>query len=227
MVGVAAVFPALHAFLLLSDDESGNPRYFLHITVVAAVGALWASAPARSRPPGRAWNGVLVGALVCTAAISLVALTSPARTKPEQEHLVFESLLGRDRRSDLAGVGAQWLDQRALAQDIERLVPRRSRVLADSTYTFALVVFSDRRTSFVIPNDRDFEPILAAPEGKVDFVVTADAAFLRNRFREGYTDPVGSVVTGQPERWERVAERGPFVLYRSKDGLLGSRKPPI
>jgi 4-amino-4-deoxy-L-arabinose transferase-like glycosyltransferase len=222
LLGTAAVFPALHAYLLLNNATTGNPRYFLPVTVVAAVAVLWAAAPERRRPLAQAWNLVLVAAFAGTAVVSTFALTSPVRTKVEQEHLVFETALGRDRNEQLAGVGAVWLDLRALARDVERMVPARSRVLADSTYTFPLILFSANRTSFVIPNDRDFEPILADPEGKVDFVVTADEAFLRNRFGAQYDDPVGAVVAGQPDRWEKVATHGSFTLYRSKDGLLGS-----
>jgi hypothetical protein len=221
--GLALVFPALHGFLLLRGSTTGNPRYFLPITVVATVGALWCAAGARLRLPYRVLNAVLVGGLVATACVSVVVLRDPDRTKVEQESFVFDSLVGKDRSHDLEVLGQGWQDFRDLADDIDRVVPASSRILADSTYAFPLVVYSQRRSSFVIPNDRDFEPTLADPEGKVDHVVVADEAFLRVRFGGRYSDPVGDVVRGSPDRWRLVSVRGSMRLFVSVDGLLRAR----
>ena len=206
--GAALVFPAFHALLLTRNATTGNPRYFLAGTVVEAVAVLWAASPRRSRPLGKAWNILLVTGLALSGVVSMVALRDPVRTKVEQENYVFDMLVGKDRRPELDSKASEWAAFRALAKDVDRIVPT-SAVLADNTYAFPLLVFSEKRTSFVIPNDRDFEPILADPEGKVDFIVQADEGYLRYRFGGRFEDPVGDIVKAAPTRWEtrRVPRR--------------------
>jgi len=84
--------------------------------------------------------------------------------------------------------------------------------MADTTGSFAAVVISRHPERFVIPNDRDFEPIAADPRGRVSFLIVATVS--DDTHTGNGIDLAGRVRQADPTAWELVKDYDGVQLYR-------------
>jgi hypothetical protein len=169
ILAAASVFPLTHAVLLLEGKSWGLPRYFATAALFAAVAAAWLlSAGPRARWLRLGWRTAVVAVLLLGAITGPVALTSPVATTDEAEARIFGSF---DVTQPQVSSGQNFTRWRTVAADLDSVLAHGKTVLLDTNQGFPLVLFSRYPSGFVIPSDRDFESILADPNGRVDYAL--------------------------------------------------------
>jgi Dolichyl-phosphate-mannose-protein mannosyltransferase len=170
ILAAASVFPMTHVVLLLEGKSWGLPRYFATAALFAAVAAAWLlSAGPRARWLRVGWRTAVVAVLLLGAITGPVALTSPVATTDEAEARIFGSF--NVTQPQVNSSGQNFTRWRTVAADLDPVLAHGKTVLLDTNQGFPLVLFSRYPSGFVIPSDRDFESILADPNGRVDYAL--------------------------------------------------------
>jgi hypothetical protein len=190
LLAAAACVPAFVALQLYQRSTWAVPRFFTnHVVFGAAMAMLVMSA--KSDPDGgmdgavrvsRNWKmpalGVTVVLLQVAGAIAgTFFLADPKVSAAESEWVFFRGVLGRDD-STLPTVGGQQLDRsqsdlhpyQELTAELDKLLVHGKRVAMD-TLVGVPVLLTSKPEQFIIPEDRDFQLIMADPVGRVDFIV--------------------------------------------------------
>ncbi len=179
LLGVFGVLPSVLAIQLADGSSWMVPRFLYHLPFVGAVAALWATGRRGSTPTSRAF-GWLACALVPVGAITGTwFLADPANTHAEGEYALFGPMLGRD--DGVAGIDlhgdasnrvffADMRPYRELTAYLDPKLADGARVAMDSLQALP-VLLSDHPKQYVVPEDRDFERILADPVGRFEYIV--------------------------------------------------------
>jgi hypothetical protein len=208
IAGCALVFPALEAFLLLRHRTGGNPRYFMLLILFGAVAAAWMVGRGWRHA---AWPAALVLLLTVGAGAVTVKLTDGRATHLEGESAVFRRLL----REPAPGIDPEWQTWRAVTLKLDSLLTGKRRVLADTSYSFPAVLYTHKRSHFVIPSDRDWEKTVADPGGKVDVVILPNAAYLKRK-STAYGSAPKDVLEAEPGSFELAGDFGIVSLWVRK-----------
>lgn len=204
LVLVAAVF---------SDDISKIVlRAALPVALTALFGGAWIY---------RASNGLRVGVFALTLGFLLVSLPLTWHQMQRypyqnQEQAFVRSLFsGKDQNGALSrgGFTTGIREESAMAARIKRLVGgRRDAVLTDNAQTYAIVLLSGRPDIFldrVDKGDSGWRRVLAAPEGRVRYMLLATGAggdLIRMRYPQA--------AEGSSARFVPVYRTGRYVLVR-------------
>lgn len=204
--------PAAIAVEIAKSSTYGNARYFVPLSLFAAMLGMWLLARLkRLRAPAGAGLVVL---LVAGAASATLYESGANHANVESEYVVFSRVLGRtaEGRED-ERYRPQVLTWRKLARDLDAELKRSQLVLADVSVSFPAIAYTRHPDRWVISSDRDFEPILADPVGRVDWLVVSSvrSGELGSQLQRALT-PV------QEGRWELWRDYGIAKVYnfRSK-----------
>ena len=74
------------------------------------------------------------------------------------------------------------------------------------------MLFTRHPGQLVIPEDRDFEPLLAAPTGRVELIAIPRSLDGSRASRD--LPSITAILTGSPEQWEKMGSYGGLDLYR-------------
>lgn len=185
------LLPAALAWQLGDGSTWMVPRFLVHtpllatVTVMAVVAAtrdraigttVTLDVPRRRRAAGAvAW--IAVAAIPLGAVTSTLYLADPDRAHAEGEYVMLGPLLGHDDPRTAAGFDAsnEVFDAdidafRELTADLDARLGPGERVVMDSLQATPFVM-SRRPQSFIVPEDRDFEEILADPVGRFEYIV--------------------------------------------------------
>jgi hypothetical protein len=212
IVACAATIPAAIAYEVAGSSTYGNPRYFVPLSLFAALLGAWSLAQLK-RP--RAWaEAGLVALLVLGAASATVYEAGPNHGNVESEYVVFSRLLGR--RSD-SGQGEKYRPQvqtwERLAHDLDAQLTGPHRALVDISVSFPALAYTRRPDRWVVSSDRDFEPIAADPVGRVDWLVVSSS-------RPGPLATQFQRILGNTDggHWEPWHDYGIATVYRYRSG---------
>jgi len=216
LAGAWLVYPALNAVLVLQGKSFGNSRYFVVCTLIGTVAALWLASEHLDEEgiPGRRGGRMARAALAIllvdlTAVVTTVAGTMPSYTKVEHEDVVFRAMLG-ESSEDRANDAANWQEWRRLADEVDPRLTGDRRLLADVSYAFPLVVFSNRVDHMIVTNDRDFQQVVADPGGRFQYVlVPRPGVVASSRVR----DVVTPIIAGSPTSWRSLGDFDKVTLY--------------
>jgi hypothetical protein len=171
----------------------------------------------------RKWLAVAGGAAVLGAALPLtwhVMYTWPIndyepyfvdalKTGKDQEGRV---LRGASLQHDTLGIGAE----RKMAAYVDRVSPRRGRVLTDDVFTFGVLLVGGHPERYLDRIDRGdtyWTRVRDHPFGRVDYFLVGDAA--ADLIRQRYP----GLLDGYVPRWAKLAYRvGPYRLFRIARG---------
>jgi len=211
------VFPANMAYQLLRQSAPLAARYFYPCWIVGVAAAL---ALAGDRAPGRAAavnvrRSLMVVAAFATAAIQLFAFADRRVSNVENEGVLFAPVLGRRAPSppDAAGWDAPYRPWRSMFRVADPLLAGGDRLMLDTDSAPQATLFSRHPDRLIIPEDRDFEQILAAPDGRVDLIALPTAAGQRG---SRYYAAIAAVVAGRSARghWVTLGSYEAITLYR-------------
>jgi len=204
----AASLPLAVAYEVAGSATYGNPRYFLPLSLFAALLGAWLLAQIE-RP--KAWAEVGVVALLVLGALSATLYEAGSNHgNVESEYTVFSRLLGR---STDAGQGETYKPQiviwQQLAHDLDGQLTGSHRALLDISVSFPAVAYTGQPDRWVVSSDRDFESIVADPVGRVDWLVVAATrpGPLVAQFQRILTTVDGG-------RWEPWRDYGIAKVYR-------------
>ncbi len=211
------VFPVLLGTQMLRHNAPAAARYFYPCWVVAVAAALALAGGAGW--PRRTWRNrraIIAAAAPLAAMIQLLALASPRVANVEHEDVLFAPLIGR-AAPDVTGEGlladqlASWDELFAAA---DPMLATGDRLLLDTDSAPQAVLFTRHPGQLVIPEDRDFEPIMAAPRGRVDLI--AAPRTLDGGRGSRYWSTIVAVIAESPDEWSRIGSYGPLDLYQFK-----------
>lgn len=172
MIICAASLPAAIAYEVSQSATYGNPRYFVPLSLFAALVGAWLLGQMK-RPRALAEMGLVV-LLVLGAVSATLYEAGSNHGNVESEYVLFSRLLGRSTDS---GQGEVYKPQlgvwRQLTDDLDGQLTGSSRVLLDVSVSFPAVAHTRHPDRWVVSSDRDFQSILADPVGRVDWLVVS------------------------------------------------------
>jgi hypothetical protein len=206
-IGLAALsMPAFVAFQLLLKSSYGTPRYFSLMPVFGAVLAMWVIAHATEwRPKVR--QPLIAG----SAALLVVGAVAPPFVYDEkdmapvdQEWVLYSSITrGEATRRGTFLSGLESL--------IGKLDPElaEGKIAALDTEGGIPLVLSRHPRSFIVPEDRDFEQIMADPSGRFDYAIV-----MKVDFRTGSTGAIKDAMARvEGGRFELLEDFGAAELW--------------
>lgn len=216
VVGMILLLPIVITWQTHEGTSWDVPRFYTVIPMLVTVGVMWLVFASRSR---RNWSvtfsvvGVVL--LVAGSITGTVLIADVKRTSVEGDSVFFGAVLGRSPEDTWipSDDGPGFLDILAPFRQMERdLVPsfKRGRTVALDTIIAVPFLVSDYPQNYIIPEDRDFEPIIADPIGRVDFIIRISS----NR-ATGYGVLLDQVIAGADGgKWVHVGSYGRSVrLY--------------
>ena len=220
ILAAAGVFPMTHVLLLLRHGSWGDPRYFAPAAFFAAIGAAWLASAGPRWPWLRAgWDTAVVAVLLVGAITAPIALSDRVATAVEAEWRVFGNFIGTPSQiatnkhdSQSAQDLSVW---RQVAADLDPELARGKRALVDTNLGFAVVLYSNHPSGFIVSSDRDFESILADPAGSVDYAISSSAC---NKGIDVVSDRFGYGRLGTAPSPGLVHEYGCVRVYRLQTG---------
>lgn len=231
ILGLVFVLPAAVGMQTIQGTSWAIPRFYILTPLLAAAAALWFAG--RSAPDansallwsdapgsGRRRVGTLAALCVPLGAITgTLYLASDRLAVGEGEFVLMQPLLGRaDPDDPVDGTGPTpapatlaWLDDfQNLSRDLDPLLAAGATVAMDSKNGYSMI-FSDHPGQYLVPEDRDFQPIMSDPVGRVDYIivlkgsVTFESTILTNALSH----------VGADGRWELMENyRDRLELYR-------------
>ena len=209
------VFPVLLGTQMLRRNAPAAARYFYPCWVVAVAAALALAGGAGW--PRRTWRNrraVIAAVAPLAAVVQLLALANPRVANVEHEDVLFAPLVGRPAPS-VTGQGLltdQLTAWDALFAVADPMLADGDRLLLDTDSAPQAVLFTRHPGQLVIPEDRDFEPILAAPRGRVQLIAVPRT--LDGGHASRYWASILAVMVESPSEWSLVGSYGPLDLYR-------------
>lgn len=233
LLAAAACVPAFIALQLYQQTTWAVPRFFTNHVVFGAAIALLAmstdetlerrslvtpgrSPRARSRWPMPALAVLVVLLQIGGAAGGTLLLADPKVSAAESEWVFFRAVLGRSATS-LPVIDGHQLDRtqsdlhpyQDLTADLDKLLGHGKRVAMD-TLNGVPVLLTSKPKQYIIPEDRDFQLIMADPIGRVDYVVVIPSS------RASYAgDLIAGVVKQVDSRgtWKQIKQYGKGIAY--------------
>ena len=208
---VLGTIPAFVALQLLLRSSWGNPRYFAVLPLGACVLAMWALALARRwavhAQMGLAFLLTVMG--VAGAGAATYAYSDPIRTSIESESVFFSAITGRPQPDY-----PRRFDQlRPLIGFLDPQLAKGKVAVIDTRGGFPLLM-SAHPQQFIVPEDRDFEQIMADPTDRFDYVVLPSVG-LASRYQAVIQGAMSAVEGGH---FVLVKDYGAATLWQFQPG---------
>ncbi len=220
------VFPAIVFIQQFRGTAPGQTRYYYPAWIVGVVVAFDVAQRLEQRADTRritilrplAWAG-LGAVAVASLASQVIGLSSARVATVESEHLLFAPLIGRESpAADAATLRDKSAGWKLLFAVTDGELARGAHLMLDTDTSPDGPLFTRHADQLVIPEDRDFEQTLAAPEGRVEYVaVRVSAIGSSSRYLPSMMAIVDSTTKGT---WTKIAEYGTapnfmIALYRA------------
>ena len=213
----ASVFLVIQIYQVITHTGYGDPRYFVTSILFATIAVAWLASTRPSALTG-ARNLALIGLLIIGGVTGPRALTSGRITDIEGECHFFDygaarvlPFLGRPIRMTPCNYCGQQPNLLAAWQKLDATLDRtlkpNDRVLADNFSNFYTVDFTRKADQFVVRNDRDWQKIVANPDGAIDYIVTTGGVGRGgiNVLPHANEDAGKAIIIGSPHSWKLVA----------------------
>jgi hypothetical protein len=209
LLAAGLLFPASVVWLMARDETWGNPRYFAPMILFTTVMAAWLMRPGSLVP--RRWHGAVVLVLVVGWATGLATIADRGIAAIEGEPFAVHQILGIGSGQPTASNAYALRDWRALVDQLDDLTGADDLVAADATASFPAPLFSAHPERFVIPSDRDFERLVANPDGRITFVIVQ-----RLVSADVFQSSVVAILDTAPPgmRWEQIGAYSIADLYQ-------------
>lgn len=234
LAGFVLVQPIAVTYQVTQGQSWATPRLFMFMApLFAACAALWLLRDGDSevygelrgrrghpalRVASRRFGWIAVALVPVGALSATVYLADPAHSAPEGEYVLFAPLLGRTGVDDVAQdspsnpvftLNVDQLEQ--MMDDLDPELAAGKVVAMDSVMGFPLL-FTEHPKQFLVPEDRDFERIVADPRGRFDYVIILP---FNQGFGQRLLEQVLSESSGWPEgRFEVWREYSVGTVYR-------------
>jgi hypothetical protein len=220
LLGLVGVLPAVVAIQLADGSSWMVPRFLVHVPLVGAVAALWAIGTRGSTTTSHVLGWIACALVPLGAITGTWFLADPTNSYAEGEYALFGPMLRRD--DGVAGIDLQGdLSNRVFFSDmrpyrqlnalLDPKLARGDRVAMDSLQALP-VVLSNHPKQFVVPEDRDFERIMADPVGRFEYIVV-----MRSRAGTTFSELIANELgrrAGDGGTWEEIADfDGAVQLY--------------
>jgi hypothetical protein len=204
----ALTFPAAIVVLLARNQSWGNPRYFAPLILFATIVVAWLMREGSLVP--RRWHGALAVGLAVGWLTGFVTMADPSVSAIEGEpHAVYEIFgLGLVSENEHRAYGQidEWRD---LVDDLDAQLTDDDLVAADTSVAYHANLFTRYPDRYVIPSDRDFGQLVAAPNDRITWLIQPRDD---NRgFGTSVDVVLGLAPTGM--RWELVHDYGVAKLH--------------
>lgn len=172
IVGAGLAIVGFLGVLLATRRLWGNPRYFLGIVLLSVMAVMWLLRPG-GRFASRGWAMAAIVVLAASGITGIVYESNERATAVEREHIAVDRLLGRIPPGSLDDE----LSNNAIAtyKRVAEIIDERSRpgdlAALDSELGFTALLYAEHLDRFAIPEDRDFEQLVALPESRFRFLV--------------------------------------------------------
>lgn len=175
VLAASMVFPGLIAVLLLAGTTYGSPRHFLPLVAVSTVLTLWVMAsPTSPAGAGSGLRKLLVVALLVGCVTATVTERDPRLAAVTSEYVALNFMFGADPPDGPGQPGdLDLVAWRAMVERIDSSMARGDLVVADTTVAFPALALTDHPKRFLIPEDRDFEALLARRPIRFEWVLDA------------------------------------------------------
>lgn len=179
ILGFTFAVPIVVAYQIVNASSWGTMRFFSLAPLTACIGVLWVLRAGRQQVHTRVFGMIGIGLLAVGGVTSGLLLSSTAWAQPEGEFMFFGPLFGRDAPTasednrEFAVFTTDAEQYRQIAADLDARLSLGERALMDSLQA-TVYLFSDHPNRIIVPEDRDFEPILSDPVGRFDYIVTLD-----------------------------------------------------
>jgi hypothetical protein len=187
LLGVAAVYPANIAYLLLENHTFGNLRYFASAIVLTVIAAIWLVREG-SRLGTRRWRTAMVGGLALMAVTATAAEADRGYTYVESEWYAFGRVAGSETEAPQDLVAAtnigtwrgitSYLDAHTTSDDLIAMDT------ASGTKSFTISLWTRHPERFVIAEDRDFEQLVALDAPPFTYIVAERAGVRASRLQK-------------------------------------------
>lgn len=213
LLGLTLAIPIFVLVQVARGDSWGVPRFFMLTPLMTVVGVMWILRTGRTTPVNRLVGLAGVVLVGVGAATATWYLADSRRAYAEGESGFFGSLIGRDGSEgtfDNSGPNRVFIGDlrpyRRLMQDLDPLLASGKVAAMDSLQAVPVLLTRNPR-QFIVPEDRDFEPVMSDPLGRIDFIVIQNGS-ARTPYRDLLDNALGLVDGG---RWEKVADYGGVV----------------
>ncbi len=205
LTAIAAAQPAFVALQLKLGVSTGEPRYFSLLPVFGCVLSLWAVSrlDGARRWPRRAVVAALTTAMIVGAVGATIVHARPNVTQITRDGAFYAALLGRPapEHTDLVEM------LRPLADRLDPLLARGATVAMDSK-AGTLMLLTRHPERFVLPEDRDWEQIMADPQDRFDYAVVQQV------FTSGASEVLDQAMKSvQGGTFQLVDTYGEYELY--------------
>jgi 4-amino-4-deoxy-L-arabinose transferase-like glycosyltransferase len=210
VVGMILLLPAVVTWQGYQGTSWDEPRFYMLTPMMATVGVLWLIRSARGHVAwSRGFTIVGVGMLGLSGVTGTLLLSNLKLTAVGGESVFFGALLGRSEaetsitpaEGQIGYLGTVPLFK-LLERDLEPSFDAGKTVALDSIVAVPVLVSSHPR-NYIIPEDREFEQIVADPIGRVDFILRINAR------ATGYGDLLEKIIgVADGGNWVHVATYG-------------------
>ncbi len=172
-------------FMVLEELSRGLTNELRYLIVVVPLTVILAGAAISSRMVSVKSRSPLTTAIALVCVFSIFAsLPITARALLDPILNPYSATAARSIFSlpdSVRGGRLDWTTARAVAADLDQLHLRPGSVLVDDVLGFSIVASSSNPTQFVITSDRDFQSILAGPQGTgVQYILVPQPGGLAN-----------------------------------------------
>ena len=198
----------------------GEVRFYILVPLLSTIGVMWLVHAGREARLLRLWATVGIALLVLGIATSTIYMSDPALTGAAKEANFFAPLIGRPppgvhlepgQLAPIAPAAEIVGPMRQLDRDLAPELAKGRKVAMDSFDAFPFLV-SSRPKSFLLPEDRKFERIVASPDGQFSFIIDMEVpAEQRTAVGQDLLNLLTSMTDGG--RWEKVGVYASAILY--------------
>jgi len=220
-LGPPLTFGFLVLAQLLAHTTSAGVRYFypswlLGVILAFAVIGDRHRLPRQGAVRGVRWYGI--AAIGMCIPLQLSGFLNLRIASAEFESVLFAPLLGKTPPSPPNGAwDSTVVPWQQLFHYVDPQLAAGASLMLDTESSSQAVLFTRHPRQLIIPEDRDFEQILAAPYGHVDFIAIPEGSFARiSRYIVAMRAVAAS--PGPQGGYARVASYGPLTLYKYSTG---------
>ena len=219
VLGVMSVLPVFMIAQVKAGVNNGAARYFEPMVITGVIGSMWLLAKVRFGDPrgNAAVYFLAVGAAAFGATVTVPLYNDKDIVWVQHESAFFAPLIGRKAPAE-ADFDRQIKE---IVELLDPLVQPGDRIAMTSHGGLA-VLYSEHPKQFILPEDRDFEQIMSAPEGRFRFVIRP-LIYEPDAYTHVIDAAMESVERNTKATWKEIATNGAAALYQL-DGEFAAKE---